>query len=223
MTAVPIRNGHNVWRLVVSDQLGLTRKQVLQRTGSLMKLFLAPAQPSGAALWTWPRGQTAYAWGCGAARPMQAWDATDGSSQEKPGMPIGDVLAVRTATDVLAGGAFVKGEPPAWWVEAEFWWRAQDTELPSWPVATDWLGRKWATLDAAVQPRHEQPMPDLSRGEARSDRWEDWWDTTLETLPEAGDLPLDAVSGSRLGRAALIGAGLLLGTYILGQYLGGRR
>jgi hypothetical protein len=221
VTMVPIKPGHNVWRIVVSNQLGMTRREVLERMGSLYRQFLEPIQ-GPQAVWKWPGGQTAYAWGCGSARPIQAWEAQEGASTDAPSMPLGEILAKRTATDVLVAGAFVKGEPPVWWVESEFWWRGQQAELPEWPIATDIYGRHWATLDCAVQPEHQQPMPDQSQGEARSERWERWWETTLEDLPEnLAELP-EVTLKSKAGPIVIVGGVLLIATYLAGQYLLGR-
>lgn len=202
-SGIVVRTGRNVWRVLVSAETGWTKEQVRQNAARLVATWLGDDS-----WWYWGEssGQTDIVIGSGFARPIQVFDAALGGAEAAMGVPAGDILGYNgeSPEEGIEWKAEPEGFPPCWWVYVEFWWRGPDASQKDWPALLDEnTTAVLATPNVCVYPTVQGTFPDLSQGDASSERWEEWWGTTVDDISD-GTAGAASVLSVPL---ALVGAG----------------
>lgn len=220
-----IKPGINVWRVMMSRELGQDRKAILESMGFYMNKLLTPAQGNSNWYRNYGVGQTEYVWTVGQAIRVQAIEANFGAADTpidqfgQPaamGVPAGPVLGSRYYTDtgdsregnVISAAVSVVGCEPHWWVYIMFWWNGPEKQIdiPAYP-----LNHIQATVDVAVHPNAQYKVP----GQTEWESWEEWfsdaWQITEHDTKEAigreDDQPLIPWWVWPTGLAALVAGG----------------
>lgn len=164
---IPLKQGHNYWRLLRTDRDGASRNEVIETTGPAVSKMLRPIGVQEGPWEIFRTGQDPPEWRIGDARPVQLRQLVraTGAPEKGPAIP-GRVLATRMRYpgDTLPT---VKGQKP-WWVVVDIWWRRPDVTV-YWPgFRVNWMGTRirtvidadWVLDEASWVPESEETDED---------------------------------------------------------------
>jgi len=221
---IPLRQGHNVWRLLRTDRDGASQAEVVDTVGPAIQKMVRPV---GMTEGPWEIFRTSAdppEWRIGDVRPVRLRELVRGTGGPElgPSLGPGELLAERVGYpgDTLPT---VRAQRP-WWVLVDLWWRRPDVEL-YWPgFRVNWLGNRTRTVVDA----------DWVLDSAK------WIPPEEDETPDPGDETSAEAHGERVGKATAnalriavppivgIGATALLGyalvkTGALKRLFGGKR